>query len=288
MGGNYYVWYIKYPSFFRCHEILSKFGVNLKQILVKNTKDVFDDNTNVMVSITAIQLALVDLLSSLDIKSNNYIGYSIGEIACAYQDQCLSLEQAILCSYHISDVTKTKKSPQDLLKILKKIIPSPKPRSPKWESTMEDPGRVCSPEYFIQTLNSSITLKSPLPKNAIVLEISPGDILQKVLTEVVDNGVTVMSFAQKDQDNIGILTRTLGQLYLAGYNSRIEELYPSIQWPVSRGTPMLSHLMKWDHKDDWYVTKFEAQEKIKSGERTITVLLSDEDVEFVGGHVIDG
>lgn len=37
-----------------------------------------------------------------------------------------------------------------------------------------------------------------------------------------------------------------------------------------------------------YVTSYRMQEKITSGERTVGVVLSDEDYEYMAGHVIDG
>lgn len=51
---------------------------------------------------------------------------------------------------------------------------------------------------------------------------------------------------------------------------------------------MLSPLIKWDHSQNWFATKFDVQDKIKSGERTICVKLSDEGQEYLAGHVIDG
>lgn len=51
---------------------------------------------------------------------------------------------------------------------------------------------------------------------------------------------------------------------------------------------MISPLVRWEHSEDWYVTSYRLQEKIKSGERTISISLSDEDMEFMTGHIIDG
>lgn len=66
----------------------------------------------------------------------------------------------------------------------------------------------------------------------------------------------------------------------------IERLYPKIEFPVSRGTPMISSLIKWDHSEDWFVMKFEVQKVAKSAERKVTISL--EDYAYIGGHVIDG
>lgn len=66
----------------------------------------------------------------------------------------------------------------------------------------------------------------------------------------------------------------------------IERLYPAIEFPVSRGTPNISSLIKWDHHEDWFVMKFATQEAAKSGERKVTISL--EDSSYISGHVIDG
>lgn len=66
----------------------------------------------------------------------------------------------------------------------------------------------------------------------------------------------------------------------------IERLYPTIEYPVARGTPNISSLIKWDHHEDWFVMKFATQKACKSGERKVTVSL--EESSYISGHVIDG
>jgi fatty acid synthase, animal type len=73
-----------------------------------------------------------------------------------------------------------------------------------------------------------------------------------------------------------------------GLELPVNNLYPPVEFPVSRGTPMISPLMGWDHAEDWFVTKFESQRAKKSGERKVVVTLSEQDYEFMGGHLIDG
>ena len=51
---------------------------------------------------------------------------------------------------------------------------------------------------------------------------------------------------------------------------------------------MISPLVRWEHSEDWYVTSYRMQEKIKSGERTVMINVNDEEQEFYTGHVIDG
>lgn len=56
---------------------------------------------------------------------------------------------------------------------------------------------------------------------------------------------------------------------------------------MSRGTGMISPLVKWDHSEEWFVTKFEAQRKTSS-ERRFFVKIADQEFEFITGHMIDG
>lgn len=73
-----------------------------------------------------------------------------------------------------------------------------------------------------------------------------------------------------------------------GVDYPVSKLYPPVDFPVSRGTPMISPLVKWDHSEDWFVTKFESQKSNKSGERHVVINLDDLDHEYVVGHTIDG
>lgn len=66
----------------------------------------------------------------------------------------------------------------------------------------------------------------------------------------------------------------------------IERLYPPVEFPVSRGTAMISPLLEWDHTDDYFVSKFEFHQDCKSGQRRVIVAI--EDSPFLGGHIIDG
>lgn len=276
---------------FRCQKILIEKDVNLINILTSKDANIFENNINITVGITAIQLAFVDLLKTIQIAPNHMIGYSIGEVACAYSDGALSVEQAILCSYFIGLASKTQKTESGLTKNLRKVIPSPKKRSAVWIATTEDVelSRTCSAEYLVHSLSCPTILQRPIPKDAVVIEIAPHGHLQSLLKNAFSEDIVTMSLAQRDShDNIQHVLMAMGELYLHGANPRMEFLYPQIEFPVSRGTPMIAPLIKWDHSFDWFITKFESQEKIKSGERTVTVLLSDEEMEYVAGHVIDG
>lgn len=40
-------------------------------------------------------------------------------------------------------------------------------------------------------------------------------------------------------------------MYLNGMTPNIEGFYPTINYPVSRGTPILHSLLSWDHTEQW-------------------------------------
>ena len=40
------------------------------------------------------------MLRALDVKPDKIIGHSVGELACAYADECFTAEQMILVAYY--------------------------------------------------------------------------------------------------------------------------------------------------------------------------------------------
>lgn len=68
----------------------------------------------------------------------------------------------------------------------------------------------------------------------------------------------------------------------------MQNLYPKINYPVSRGTPSISPLIKWNHSEDWFVAFYEPEGEIKSGERIFKISLRENEWSYLAGHVIDG
>lgn len=44
------------------------------------------------------------------------------------------------------------------------------------------------------------------------------------------------------------------RMYTSGINPKINGIYPTVEFPVSRGTPALPSLPLWDHNDQWTPT----------------------------------
>lgn len=77
-------------------------------------------------------------------------------------------------------------------------------------------------------------------------------------------------------------------MFSSGVTFPVENLYSKIEFPVSKGTPGISSLIRWDHSEDWFVTKYENMKTKSSGERLFKINLSSDNEEFMSGHVIDG
>lgn len=86
-------------SIMECHRILKQFDLDLVSLITKD-ESAFDNILHAFLGITAIQIAFVDLLKLLEVPVDFYIGFSMGEICCAYADGALTLEQAIISSYY--------------------------------------------------------------------------------------------------------------------------------------------------------------------------------------------
>ncbi|WAR04779.1 FAS-like protein [Mya arenaria] len=79
-------------------EILKKEGFSLIETLTDENTAI-DTPTKSFVCILAIQIALYSLIRYLGIEVSGYIGHSVGELACAYADGCLTHEQALLTAF---------------------------------------------------------------------------------------------------------------------------------------------------------------------------------------------
>uniref|UniRef100_A0A8D8PNC5 Fatty acid synthase n=1 Tax=Cacopsylla melanoneura TaxID=428564 RepID=A0A8D8PNC5_9HEMI len=80
-------------------ETLRGENFDLLPVIASEDADTFEHILNSFVSIAAVQIALVDFLSSVGISPDGILGHSVGEVACAYADGTLTAEQTILCAY---------------------------------------------------------------------------------------------------------------------------------------------------------------------------------------------
>uniref|UniRef100_A0A8D0N571 Fatty acid synthase n=1 Tax=Sus scrofa TaxID=9823 RepID=A0A8D0N571_PIG len=86
-------------SILRSDQALKPLGLRVSDLLLSTDEAVLDDIVSSFVSLTSIQIALIDLLTSLGLQPDGIIGHSLGEVACGYADGCLTQEEAVLSSY---------------------------------------------------------------------------------------------------------------------------------------------------------------------------------------------
>ncbi|KMQ91967.1 fatty acid synthase [Lasius niger] len=84
----------------RCADVLKSHDVDLMNIIVNGTDETYENVMIASVSIVAIQIAFVDMLTSIDIRPDGIIGHSLGELSCSYADGAFTLEQTILAAYY--------------------------------------------------------------------------------------------------------------------------------------------------------------------------------------------
>ncbi|KAI8043079.1 hypothetical protein M5D96_004405 [Drosophila gunungcola] len=82
-----------------CAEVLAKVDFDLIDVLTRSTDSTFDNMLYSFVSVSAVQVALTDLLRTLDIRPDGIVGHSAGELGAAYMDGCLTAEQTVLAAY---------------------------------------------------------------------------------------------------------------------------------------------------------------------------------------------
>ncbi|CAH0729423.1 unnamed protein product, partial [Brenthis ino] len=78
---------------------LKPHGIDLLHVLSDAPDAAFDDVIASFVSIAAVQVALVDVLRAVGVRPDGIVGHSVGEIGCAYADETLTAEQAVLAAY---------------------------------------------------------------------------------------------------------------------------------------------------------------------------------------------
>ncbi|GBN00569.1 Fatty acid synthase [Araneus ventricosus] len=359
----------------RSAEVLKPYGLDLID-LVTNEKKNECNSRNIIpafVSIAAVQVALVDILNEIGINPDGIIGYSMGELGCAYADGSFTAEQTVLAAYwrgkavvdsnletgamaalgitwsqankccpkdifpscHNAEDSVTISGPKDSVKAfvdslkaenvfvrevdcfgyafhsqyilpavgklqtaLEKVIPNPKPRTSRWISSsypkqvwVEPSAKLAGASYFVHNLVSPVLFHEALqyvPKDAIVIEIAPHHQLQAILQEVIGLDAEYVGLMKRNVDNAVHLLSSLGRLYTAGLNPDVEKLFPPVQFPVPKSTPMISPLIKWDHSDSWCVAKWEKNTNRYQMITEVNVGSDESPDKYILDHCIDG
>lgn len=105
-----------------------------------------------------------------------------------------------------------------------------------------------SAEYHTNNLLNSVLFAETaamIPSDAITIEIAPHGLLQAILNRSLGPEVTNIPLTRRGhKDNAVHLLQALGKLYNVGLQPQLTNIYPPIQFPVSRGTPMIAPHIK--------------------------------------------
>lgn len=83
----------------RCARALVPYHIDLMNIITSEDPAILDNISNCLSAIGAIEIALTDVLKSLNICPDGFCGHSLGEVGCAYADGQITPEQAVLLAY---------------------------------------------------------------------------------------------------------------------------------------------------------------------------------------------
>ncbi|XP_052738834.1 fatty acid synthase-like [Bicyclus anynana] len=186
-----------------------------------------------------------------------------------------------------------------LLKYLGEVITSPKVRSRRWVSTSvpqekwNDPiAKYSSAEYHTNNLLNSVLFEETsrlIPPNAVVVEIAPHGLLQAILKRSLPESCKHVPLTRRGHPNNAVfLLEALGNLFMVGYNPKVQAIYPKVEFPVSTTTPMLSHLVEWAHHEIWNVPLFVSEESKGASSCNHIISIHDDSHDYLKGHVVRG
>ncbi|XP_071649697.1 fatty acid synthase-like isoform X2 [Temnothorax longispinosus] len=177
---------------------------------------------------------------------------------------------------------------------LNQILPQKRFCSSKWltTSTHEYSNTIplCSKYYTNHLLSPVLFAKTirSVPKDTVTIEISPQNILQHILNNYLYSTVTnVALYERTENHNNEIFLESIGKLYNAGLQPQIANLYPTVEFPVSRGTPMISPLIRWDHSENFLLVQFRTNKMTDKKENVVSISTIDEEFVYLTGHVVN-
>uniref|UniRef100_A0A182RRM2 Uncharacterized protein n=1 Tax=Anopheles funestus TaxID=62324 RepID=A0A182RRM2_ANOFN len=219
------------------------------------------------------QVGVYRVLAKCGLSFDQYAGYAAGQITCAHLDGVLSLQDALRVAYaqgYIIRAHHTEKSSSS-------SIASNKPLNVKLAAALK-PLRLqaASPKWFNPCQLKTFDMYDPKVTASLLKTLGNETIILQPLNDSVKTpNEVVISFL-----------KTLGEVFQKGHQINLLSLYPSVEFPVSQGTSMISSLLEWDHSADWHVTNFRTTRMVDQSTTEYTISLSEQD--YIAGHCIDG
>ncbi|XP_066251922.1 fatty acid synthase-like isoform X2 [Euwallacea similis] len=271
----------------RLSEFFQKKQLNFHTLIAS-----MDANTAQLFINLLSHVTISELLKQLDLKPDSVTANSIGNLAKSYFEGTLSLNQYLECTSVIAtlveDEMKQKSSNRimieqliqhkaKLLSEFKTILrPDGKLNGYSSDYTTKD-----SPEELLdKILAPQESTISFLKKRSVMLVIGKKPVFLKKKHENYIKSLT------EQEDLTGIL-QVIGWLFEHGQQPQIQHLYPKVQFPVSRGTPMISPKLKWKHDFQYFIPSFGYN--LRNFEISkFQINIDKEEWANLDGHVIDG
>ncbi|XP_062548539.1 fatty acid synthase-like [Armigeres subalbatus] len=159
--------------------------------------------------------------------------------------------------------------------------------SDKWITARLPQGCSIFHSPALHDASSIVYLLERVPCYTNVLQLGCSQTCEKVL-QILQRHSRYLSPGAESTDAISRLLSVIGQLFLVSQNLNVSHLYPPVQYPVSRGTPMIAPLIRWDHREDAHVVKYTWDQTRKSRITTINIPSSSQAWKYIEGHNIDG
>ncbi|XP_047999607.1 fatty acid synthase-like [Leguminivora glycinivorella] len=186
-----------------------------------------------------------------------------------------------------------------LRKYLTEVISTPKLRSNRWVSTSVpeerwsvEAAKYSSAEYHTNNLLNPVLFEETsrlIPQNAVLVEVAPHGLLQAILKRSLPSSCVNIPLTRRGHsDNVQVLLEAIGQLYMEGYYPNVRVLYPKVEFPVSTGTPHLSHLVEWAHNETWFLPLHVSASRREAAACKFLISLHDSENNYLQGHVIQG
>ncbi|XP_063924503.1 fatty acid synthase-like [Zophobas morio] len=221
---------------------------------VKTFKEILETKTNVdeeVLGSICLQLILVGIIKELKLFPTRVFGVASGKIAAAYCNNFIQLKEAV------STAVKLSKANSDINLNFQLL-----------SNLMDSKNKNMLNEDYSTFLNSKKASVGTL-LNISDLWLSDEDNL------LVENGGLNLLYL-------------LGRLYTEGYHLQVHKLYPQVEFPVSRGTSMISPSIRWNHEKSWYTYKFSEFISSDADQREYRISYLHEEHQFIKGHCIDG
>ncbi|KAJ3653408.1 hypothetical protein Zmor_012661 [Zophobas morio] len=257
--GQFVTNFRKLASYLKKFSIFESIETRVNQTLVlnkmKSLKEILESQTKAnedALGSMCLQLILVDIIRELELCPTGIFCDTSCTIVSAYYYNDIELEEAVLAA---TELSKVNFGSNMSFQTSRKLVDLKSRQSVK-----ED------------YLTYEIAVKPS--KGTIILNLSDLALSDENNLLVQDGGVNLLEL--------------LGRLYTEGYLPQVHKLYPQIEFPVSRGTSMISPSIQWNHEKSWYMYKFTTFTISDAEQKQYTISVFTDEHKFMKGHCIDG